>query len=259
MKYAVLFDTHCHIDEERFEEDREQVLFRMRERGVLSCVCVGSDMATSRRCMDFAQETEGVYAAVGIHPHEAKQFVPEDLDTLKEWLTMPKVVALGEIGLDYYYDHSPREVQREVCQAQISLGFAVDKPVIFHVRDAHGDMLDLLRSQAGKLPRGILHCFSGSWEIAKAYLAMGFYISLAGPVTFKKAPNLWEVAQKTPLNRLLIETDSPYLSPEPMRGRRNEPAFVAYVAEKIAALREMSFEDVTRITTDNARKIYGIA
>ena len=256
---TLLFDTHCHIDEERFDEDRDQVLQRMRESGVGGCVCVGSDMETSRRSMTFAEATSGVYAAVGIHPHEAKFFKPEDLAILADWFSRPKVVALGEIGLDYYYDHSPRDIQREVCAAQLTLGYEKNMPAIFHVRDAHGDMLDIMRAQGGRLPNGILHCYSGSWESAKEYLKLGFYLSIAGPVTFKKAPSQWEVAQNVPLDRLLIETDSPYLAPEPMRGRRNEPAYVRHVAEKIAALRNISLEELSAATTRNARDIYRIS
>jgi TatD DNase family protein len=255
---TLFFDTHCHIDEERFDEDRDQVLQRMQENGVGNCVCVGSDMETSRRSMAFAEKVPGVFAAVGIHPHEAKYFKPEDIKTLKGWLLRPKVKALGEIGLDYYYDYSPRDVQRDVCAAQLKLGYEENMPVIFHVRDAHGDMQDLMHAQGGKLPKGILHCYSGSWECAKEYLKMGFYISIAGPVTFKKAPIQWEVAQKVPLDRLLIETDSPYLAPEPIRGRRNEPAFVRYVAEKIAALRNIAPEELAAATTRNAKDIYHI-
>ncbi len=255
---TLLFDTHCHIDEERFDVDRDQMLIRMRENGVGYCVCVGSDMETSRRSMAFAQNAPGVYAAVGIHPHEAKYFKPDDILTLKSWFSHSKVVALGEIGLDYYYDHSPRDIQREACAAQLALGYKENMPVIFHVRDAHGDMLDIMRAQGGKLPRGILHCYSGSWESAKEYLKMGFYLSIAGPVTFKKAPSQWEVAQNVPLERLLIETDSPYLAPEPMRGRRNEPAFVLHVAEKIAALRNISLQELAAATTKNAKDLYRI-
>ena len=256
---VLLFDTHCHIDEERFDVDRDQVLVRMRENGVAGCVCVGSDMETSRRSVAFAEKTPGVYAAVGIHPHEAKYFRPEDMADLKKWFSNPKVVALGEIGLDYYYDHSPRDVQKEACNAQLQLAYAQNMPAIFHVRDAHGDMLDIMRAQGGRLPRGILHCYSGSWESAREYLKMGFYLSIAGPVTFKKAPAQWEVAQKVPLDRLLIETDSPYLAPEPMRGRRNEPSFVRHVADRIAALRNITVEELAAATTQNAKDIYRIA
>ncbi len=253
---TLLFDTHCHIDEERFDADRQDVLSRMKEAGVGFCVCVGSDMETSARSMAFAQAADGVYAAVGIHPHEAKFFKQEDLETLQNWLKQPKVVALGEIGLDYYYDHSPRDVQREACVFQMELAHAAGAPAIFHVRDAHGDMLDIMKAQRGKLPGGILHCFSGSWETAREYLKLGFYISIAGPVTFKKAPSQWEVAQNVPLHRLLVETDSPYLAPEPMRGRRNEPAYVRHVAQKVADLRGISLEALTEATTQNARTVY---
>lgn len=256
---APLFDTHCHIDEERFDADRDQVLERMRAAGVLSCVCVGSDMETSRRAIAFAEKTQNVFAAVGIHPHEAKSFKPEDLQTLQGWFVHPKVKALGEIGLDYYYDHSPRDVQREVFSKQLELGYETNMPMILHVRDAHGDVLALLRERNGRLPGGILHCYSGSWESAKEYLKMGFYISLAGPVTFKKAPAQWEVASKVPLDRLLVETDSPYLAPEPLRGRRNEPAYVRHVAERVAQLRNISLEELAAATTSNARTVYGIA
>jgi TatD DNase family protein len=255
---TLLFDTHCHIDEERFDEDRDQVLARMLENGVSNCVCVGSDMETSRRSVAFSEKVPWVYAAVGIHPHEAKYFKHEDIAVLKGWFSHPKVKALGEIGLDYYYDHSPRDVQKDVCAAQLTLGYEENMPVIFHVRDAHGDMLDIMHAQGGKLPKGILHCYSGSWECAKEYLKMGFYLSIGGPVTFKKAPIQWEVAQNIPLDRLLVETDSPYLAPEPMRGHRNEPALLRYVAEKIASLRNISLEELAEATTQNAKDIYRI-
>ena len=255
---TLLFDTHCHIDEERFDADRQDVLGRMKEAGVGYCVCVGSDMETSARSMALALTTDNVYAAVGIHPHEAKFFRQNDLETLRNWLKQPKVVALGEIGLDYYYDHSPRDVQREACAAQIELAYQQGMPAIFHVRDAHADMLDIMHTQHGKLPGGILHCFSGSIETAKQYLKLGFYISIAGPVTFKKAPSQWEVAQHIPIDRLLIETDSPYLAPEPMRGRRNEPAYVRHVAQKIAELRGITLNQLAEVTTQNAKTVYGI-
>lgn len=252
-----LFDTHCHIDDERFDEDRQEALDRMAEHGVHHAVIVGSDMATSQSAVEFAKAHDGFYAAVGVHPHEAKYFKIDDLETIGRWFeTEKKVVALGEIGLDYYYDLSPREVQREVFMTQLNWAYETDKPVIFHIRDAHGDILDLLRSRKDKLPSGIIHCFSGSWECAKEYLKMGFYISFAGPLTFKKAPNLWETAQKAPLDRLLVETDSPYLTPVPFRGKRNEPAYVRFVAEKLAELREMPVEEIRRITTENACRVY---
>ncbi|MBQ8537010.1 MAG: TatD family hydrolase [Clostridia bacterium] len=253
----MLFDTHCHIDDPRFDEDRQETLARMAEHGVHQAVIVGSDMPSSKSAVDFAKAHDGFYAAVGVHPHEAKTFKMADLETIGQWFkNEPKVVALGEIGLDYYYDLSPREVQREVFMTQLDWAYENDKPVIFHIRDAHGDILDLLRSRKGKLPSGIIHCFSGSWECAKEYLKMGFYISFAGPLTFKKAPNLWETAQKAPLDRLLVETDSPYLTPVPFRGKRNEPAYVRFVAEKLAELRGLKTEEVAHITTQNACRVY---
>jgi len=252
-----LFDTHCHIDDPRFDEDRPEALARMAENGVHQAVIVGSDMPSSQSAVEFAKAHEGFYAAVGVHPHEAKTFKMDDLDTIDQWFkNEPKVVALGEIGLDYYYDLSPREVQREVFMTQLNWAYENDKPVIFHIRDAHGDILDLLRSRKGKLPSGIIHCFSGSWECAKEYMKMGFYISFAGPVTFKKAPSLWETAMNMPLDRMLVETDSPYLTPVPFRGKRNEPAYVRFVAEKLAELRQIPVEEVRRITTENARRVY---
>lgn len=253
-----LFDSHCHVDEEKFDTDREDVLMRMAEAGVTRYAVIGSDMATSRHAADFAAAHPQCYAAVGIHPHEAKGFVPEDLQTLKKWTQEEKVVAIGEIGLDYYYDLSPREVQLDVCRQQMELAWELSLPVAYHVRDAHQDMLDLMKQHRAHLTGGIIHCFSGSWEIAKEYLKLGYYISFAGPVTFKKAPKLQEAAVNVPLDRLLIETDSPYLAPEPVRGRRNEPTNVRYVAEKIAALRGISLEELAQATTSNAMAVYRI-
>ena len=254
-----LFDSHCHVDEPRFDEDRSEVLSRMAEAGVTRYAVIGSDMPTSRHSADYAAGHKGAFAAVGIHPHEAVTYKEGDLELLAKWYREEeKVVAIGEIGLDYYYDHSPRDVQRQVCDLQMELAWQLNAPVVFHVRDAHQDMLDMMKTRRDRLPGGIIHCFSGSWEIAKEYLKLGYYISLAGPVTFKKAPKLQEVAVNVPQNRLLIETDSPYMSPEPKRGRRNEPTHVKYVCEKVAALRGESVEEVAAYTTQNALDVYRI-
>ncbi len=257
MQYE-LFDSHCHVDDHRFEDDIEEVLSRMAEYGITRYAVVGSDMASSRHAIDFAQAHQGAYAVAGIHPHEAKTYREGDLETLTAWLKEDKVQAIGEIGLDYYYDLSPRDVQMDVCEKQMQLAYRLDVPVAYHIRDAHQDMIDLMKRQKGKLSGGIIHCFSGSWEIAKEYLKMGFYISFAGPVTFKKAPKLQEAAMNVPLDRLLIETDSPYLAPEPMRGRRNEPTHVRFVAEKIAAIKGIPLEELTDATTRNAMRVYRI-
>lgn len=251
-----LFDTHCHLDGERFDEDRHAVHQRMAAHGVTRCTVVGFDMPSSRQVISYAHVHPDCLAAVGIHPHDAKTMVNGDLERLTQMLADPRVVALGEIGLDYYYDHSPRDIQYQVMEQQIDLAQALDVPVIYHIRDAHGDMMDMMRSRKGRLPSGIIHCFSGSWEVAKVYLNHGYYVSFAGPVTFKKAPNLQEAAKNVPLDRLLIETDSPYLAPEPHRGRRNEPAYVRHVAEAIARLRGMTLEEVAEITFRNACQVY---
>ncbi len=253
-----LFDSHCHVDEAKFDADREDVLARMAEYGVTRYAVIGSDMASSRHAMTYAQSHEDCYAVVGIHPHEARTYQEGDLDTLAAWVKQDKVQAIGEIGLDYYYDLSPRDVQLDVCEKQMQLAYRLDVPVTYHVRDAHQDMIDLMKRQKSQLSGGIIHCFSGSWEIAKEYLKMGYYISFAGPVTFKKAPKLQEAAMNVPLDRLLIETDSPYLAPEPVRGRRNEPTNVRFVCEKIAALRGMDPAELAEITTRNAMNVYRI-
>ena len=253
-----LFDSHCHVDEPKFDGDREDVLLRMREAGVTRYAVIGSDVPSSRHAADYAAAHDGCYAAVGIHPHEASGYKEGDLDLLAEWVREEKVVAIGEIGLDYYYDHSPRDVQQKVCELQMELAYELGMPVAYHVRDAHQDMIDLMKRHKGHLSGGIIHCFSGSWEIAKEYLKLGYDISFAGPVTFKKAPKLQEAAVNVPLDRLLIETDSPYLAPEPVRGRRNEPTNVRFVAEKIAALRGMPLEELAAATTENALRAYRI-
>lgn len=253
-----LFDSHCHVDEPKFDEDRDEVLSRMAAAGVTRYAVIGSDMASSRHAADFAAVHDGCFAAVGIHPHEAKGMRDGDLALLEAWLREDKVVAIGEIGLDYYYDLSPRDVQQDVCAQQMELAYTLGVPAAFHIRDAHGDMLEMMKARRNRLPGGIIHCFSGSWEVAKEYLKLGFYISFAGPVTFKKAPKLTEAARQIPRDRLLIETDSPYLAPEPVRGRRNEPTNVRFVAEKIAQIRGETLEEVARYTSENAREAYHI-
>ena len=251
------FDSHCHVDEEQFDEDREAVLSRMREHGITRYAVIGSDMETSRRSIAFAADHEGAVAVGGIHPHEAKGFLEQDLTEIADWYRRGKIRAIGEIGLDYYYDHSPRDVQRDVCVRQMELAWEIGAPVAYHIRDAHAEMLEIMKSMKAKLTGGIIHCFSGSAEIAKEYLKLGYYISFAGPLTFKKAPKLQEAALLIPRDRLLIETDSPYMAPEPVRGRRNEPANVRYVGMKLAELRGETPEEVARYTTENAMRVYG--
>ncbi len=252
------FDSHCHVDEEAFDEDREEVLSRMKANGVTRCAVIGSDMETSRRAVAFAAAHSGVVAAGGFHPHEASRFRESNLDELREMYQKGRIRAIGEIGLDFYYDHSPRDVQREVCIRQMELAWELKAPVAYHIRDAHQEMLEIMKGMKARLTGGIIHCFSGSAEIAKEYLKLGYYISFAGPLTFKKAPRLQEAVKLVPKDRLLIETDSPYMAPEPVRGRRNEPANVRYVGLKMAELRGEKPEEVAAFTTENAMQVYGI-
>lgn len=252
------FDSHCHVDEEAFDEDREEVLSRMKANGVTRCAVIGSDMETSRRAAAFAAAHSGVVAAGGFHPHEASRFRESNLDELREMYQKGRIRAIGEIGLDFYYDHSPRDVQREVCIHQMELAWELKAPVAYHIRDAHQEMLEIMKGMKARLTGGIIHCFSGSAEIAKEYLKLGYYISFAGPLTFKKAPRLQEAVKLVPKDRLLIETDSPYMAPEPVRGRRNEPANVRYVGLKMAELRGEKPEEVAAFTTENAMQVYGI-
>ncbi len=251
-----LFDTHCHLEDERFEEDRERVIENLLSEGVERAVSVGSDLASSRRCICLAEAHPFLYAAAGVHPHEAKDAGEGYLDRLGALLSHPRAVALGEIGLDYYYDLSPRDVQKRVFEEQLDLAYDMNMPVILHIRDAHGDVLDILRAHRGKLTGGIIHCYSGSAESVKEYVGLGFHISFAGPVTFKNAVRLREAAAHVPLDKLLIETDSPYLSPEPKRGQRNQPAHVRFVCEKLAEVHGMKPQDMAELTWRNAHQVY---
>lgn len=254
----MLFDTHCHLDDARFDDDRSAILGDMEAQGITPCVVVGADMPSSYRCRDLAQTRPWLYFAAAVHPHDAKDYTEDAHAALLDLMAEPKCVAWGEIGLDYYYDHSPRDTQRAVFERQLDAAAALNKPVIFHVRDAHGDFADLLRARKGRLPAGVMHCYTGSPEQARVYLDMGLYISIAGPVTFKKAPKLQEVAQCVPADRLLIETDSPYLAPEPMRGKRNDPRNVAYIARRVAELRGVPYETLCRQTRENGMRLFGI-
>lgn len=254
----MLFDSHAHIDDSRFDSDRLETIERARENGVTGIINIGADMASSARSVALAQAYEGIYAAVGIHPHDAKAAVNADYDRMAEWVDKEKkVVAIGEIGLDYYYDLSPREVQQEVFIRHIDLARQLRKPIIIHDRDAHGDVMNIVKKEAKGII-GVFHCYSGSLEMAKEVLKLGFYVSFAGPVTFAKSTKLKEIAAAVPLERLLVETDSPYLTPHPHRGRRNEPAHVRLVAEEVARLRGLSLEAVAEATTQNVKQLFHI-
>lgn len=253
-----LFDSHCHLENGRFEEDLPEVLARMKDAGVNRCILAGSDMETSEQIVALTKEHAHVYGVVGIHPHDAKTWTDDCADRLAQWVKEERIVGIGEIGLDYYYDHSPRGVQKEVFVKQLLLARELDMPAVFHVRDAHGDVLDLLRANRSQLPAGVVHCYSGSVESVREYLDMGFYISFAGPITFKNANKLLDVAKYVPQDRILVETDSPYLAPVPMRGRRNEPTFVQYVAQTVAELRGISAEEMAQAAFENTCHLFRI-
>lgn len=254
----MFFDSHVHLDDVRFAEDRDQVIQRALDAGVTIMINVGADMNSTRESLRLAKGHPGIiYAAAGIHPHDAKSATADDYLELKGYLALPEVVAIGEIGLDYHYDYSPREVQRTVFEQQLDLAVAADKPVIIHMREATQDTLNILQQYAGKL-QGVMHCFSGSWETARAVLDLGFYLGFDGPLTFANAVKLREVAIKVPSDKILIETDCPYLTPVPHRGKRNEPMFVREVAATLAELKKVDLEEIASLTANNARGLFSI-
>ncbi len=253
-----LFDSHTHLDDGRFQSDREFVIQRARAAGVRFILNPGADLASSTEAVRLAEENEDYYAAVGVHPHEAKSVDDQVLALIKHLARSEKVVAIGEIGLDYHYDHSERSVQREVFRRQIQLAMDLHLPIIIHDREAHADVLEILKEEEAFSNGVLLHCYSGSAEMARQYVELGAMISLAGPVTFKNAKKPAEVAQEVPLDHLLIETDAPYLTPTPHRGKRNEPAHVKWVCERIAELRGLTPEEVAEATTANALRFFKI-
>lgn len=254
-----LIDSHAHLDGEKFDADRAAVIERAAENGVVKIVTMGDNLASSERSVALAEAFEPVYAAVGIHPEEAQPMTAADDDRLAAWAAQEKVVAIGEIGLDYYWekDEEKRALQRAVFVRQLDLARQLKMPVCIHDREAHGDMMKLLKTE-GRGLRGVLHCYSGSWEMAAELLKGEWYFGIDGPLTYKNAAKLPEIVQRLPAERILVETDSPYLSPMPFRGKRNEPAHVLYVAKKAAELRGESLEAFARATRQNTRDLYGI-
>jgi TatD DNase family protein len=255
-----IVDSHCHLDFEDFREDLPAVLERARAAGIVAMVCVGSggDLATAERAAELATKERDVFAAVGIHPHDAGKILPEFWPVLEKLAKVPRVVGIGETGLDYFYDHSPRQVQREVFRRFLALATSANLPVICHVRDAHDDAIEILR--VGPIPEagGILHCFSGTVDHARSYLDMGFHLSFSGVITFKKAEELRKATAFAPIDRVLVETDAPYLAPVPHRGRRNEPAFVLQTLLALAQIRGISPEDAAQATTANAFRLFNL-
>ena len=254
-----LIDSHAHLDGEKFADDRAAVIERARESGVVKIITMGDSLESSARSVALTEEFESVYAAVGIHPEEAQPMTAATDEQLAAWAAQEKVVAIGEIGLDYYWekDEEKRALQRAICVRQLDLARQLRLPVCIHDREAHGDMMKILKTE-GRGLRGVLHCYSGSWEMAAELLKGDWYFGIDGPLTYKNAAKLPEIVQRLPAERILVETDSPYLSPMPFRGKRNEPAHVLYVAKKAAELRGESLEAFARATRENTRELYGI-
>jgi TatD DNase family protein len=251
------FDTHAHYDDEQFDTDRDELLRAVHDSGVDLIVDPASNLASSRKVLEIAAAHDFVYCAVGVHPHDAKEMDGDSIALIRDMASNPKVVAIGEIGLDYHYDLSPRDVQRDRFYDQLCLARELHLPVIVHEREAVQDNLDIIRNFKDVL--GVVHCFSGSWETAKIILDQGWYISFTGAVTFKNAKKAPEVAAKMPIDRLMIETDSPYMAPVPMRGQRNDSRSLPYIARRIADLRGMTSEDVAAITMENGKHFFRIA
>lgn len=251
-------DTHVHLNADQYDEDLQEVISRAREKGVQKMVVIGFDTKTINRAIAIAEADPDIYAVVGWHPVDAIDCTEEDLAWIEELASHEKVVGIGETGLDYYWDKSPKDVQQDLFRKHIRLAQRVQLPLIIHNRDATGDVLRILQEEEAHLTGGIMHCFGGSVETAQEAIRMNFMISLGGPVTFKNAKTPKEVAKEIDLDHLLIETDAPYLAPHPYRGKRNEPSYVPLVAEEIARLKELSVEEVATRTTKNAEKFFGI-
>lgn len=257
---AGLVDSHAHIQGSEFAADVAQVIRRAQEVGVEKIVVVGGsgDLSSNQAALELANFSPGLFATVGMHPHDAKRVSDEDLKRLKELISDPKVVAVGETGLDFYYDHSPREIQIELFCRFIHMARQAGLPIVVHNREAQREVAELIRNEGKRELRGVIHCFTGDYEAARAFLDLGFYLSFTGIITFKNADSLRDVVRKLPLDRILVETDSPYLAPVPHRGKRNEPAFVRFVAETVAQIRGLRLDQVAEVTSRNAEELFGI-
>ncbi|MGM0414570.1 MAG: TatD family hydrolase [Bacillota bacterium] len=253
-----LFDSHAHIDFPRYNKDRKKVIERARAEGVKYILNCGADLESSQRAVKLADEFEGIYAAVGIHPHEASLYSIEIAKKLQKLAENKIVVAFGEIGLDYHYDNSPRDEQRQAFRAQLRLAESLNLPVIIHSREAEEDTINILREEWDPENGGVVHCYSSSSEMAKDLLDLNFHIGFTGLITFKNLEWLRRIVSNTPIKRILVETDSPYMSPEPFRGRRNEPARVKEVARQVAECHNLTIEKTAEITTQNGLKLFKI-
>ena len=255
----MLIDTHCHLDFNRFDADREGVIDRAIKSGVKRIIVPAIDLQNCPDVLALAKNYSCVFAAVGIHPNSSAEWESSWIDQVRAFTKNAKVVAIGEIGLDYYWDDSPKEVQHDAFLSQLNLAAELNLPVIIHNRESSEDVIRLIAESrlAGREEPGVLHSFSADWHTAEAALEMGFYIGITGPVTFKKADDLRQIVAKLPLNRILVETDAPFLAPQQRRGKRNEPSYVTYIADQIAGLHGLSSEEMSRITTANAKRLFG--
>ncbi len=253
-----IFDTHAHLLDEQFDADREQLLVSLPEAGIAHVMEACCDEAGIDRVVALVRRVPYFYGSAGVHPHSADEWKPETADHIRAALQNERMAAIGEIGLDYHYDFSPRETQRDCFDAQLALAAELHAPVIIHDREAHGDCMDLLRRYRGRLS-GVMHCFSASYEIAKECIDLGLFIAFGGALTFKNAVNQWAIASKLPLDRLLIETDCPYMTPVPFRGKRNDPSLIVYTLDKLCALRNADREALAAILYENSFKAFGIA
>jgi TatD DNase family protein len=268
-------DTHAHLDSAKYEHDRVDVIARAQAAGVWPIVTIGADLASSRAAVALAEQYEGLYATVGVHPHSASSADTATMDELEDLARHPRVVAVGEVGLDYYYEFSPRGKQREVLEAQLALAEEAGKPVVVHLRDKRGaiDAYTLavevlsewvgrrranLSANPGRCVPGVLHCYSGTLEVARSMVALGFYLGIDGPVTYPNARALQAMVAVLPLERLVLETDCPYLAPQTRRGKRNEPAYLPYIGEQVAELQQAKVEEVAQVTCENAARLFGL-
>lgn len=254
-----LIDTHCHLNLDDYDADRAEVIDRALEAGIVHMVTIGIDTATSLTAIKMAEEYNCISATVGHHPHEAAALTDNDLENLKKLAQNAHVVGFGEIGLDFFRDRSPRPIQTKRFDDLIMIGLELKLPLVIHDRDAHQETMDHLKAADAGKNGGIIHCYSGDYNLAKKFVDMGFYISIPGTVTFPKAEMVRDVVKKLPLDALLVETDAPFLAPVPRRGRRNEPALVRHTAEEIARVKGVSLEDAARETTANARRVFNLA
>jgi len=254
----MFIDTHVHLNADQYEEDLQEVIDRALEAKVERMVVIGFDRKTIERTMQLIEQYDFVYGVIGWHPVDAIDCTQQDLEWIEQLASHPKIVGIGETGLDYYWDKSPKDVQQELFRKQIQLAQNINLPIVIHNRDATGDVVQILREENAASVGGVMHCFSGSVETARECIAMNFMISLGGPVTFKNARLPKEVATEIALEHLMIETDAPYLAPHPHRGKRNEPAFVPLVAEEIARLKGLTIEEIAQATTANAKNFFGI-